>query len=283
MRAITGAVVSSRPCPLRKAADILDKFSNSAAASDLPSSDCAAYLRVAAEAVAEHFNFRRDLRRSLAARGSEGPDGAEEQPRHRLGRDGGDAAPVLAYRSAAEAGLAAGGGGEKSKKKKKIKEEDRWDGLSHLTAVAGVASPEIAAERRKKKERHSSIVVKQEPDVVAEEEMGSEKKKDKKKKKKEKDHVKVEEQATAPMEVDQHIINNGTAGEGMASGEKKRKKKKHAEEEGNVKGVEKKGNLVVGGDLGSEKKREKKRGRGDNDDNALEQVKHTKKKQRKQS
>jgi len=39
--------------------------------------------------------------------------------------------------------------------------------------------------------------------------------------------------------------------------------------------------MVSDGDLDSEKKWRKKRGRGDNDDNSLQQVEHTKKKQRK--
>jgi hypothetical protein len=53
MRAITGAVLSSKPCSLAKAARILDLFADSAA-SNLPSSDAATYLHTAADATKNH-------------------------------------------------------------------------------------------------------------------------------------------------------------------------------------------------------------------------------------
>ncbi|KAL6627576.1 hypothetical protein ACP70R_031302 [Stipagrostis hirtigluma subsp. patula] len=294
MRAITGAVVSSKPCSLRGAARGLLKFYENAA-SDLPSSDCATYLRTVIEAVADLRRFRRDLSgggaASLDPHGSDGPVEGEAELHGRVGDEGGErdgnVGAVLAGRSRhsarAEAELAIGVAGEKKSKKKKIKkEEDHEDIAVAGIASLGLASPEIAREKRKKKEKHSSkdhvaSHVKQEVDFVADGEMGSEKKKDKKKK--EQYHVKLEEDV---MDVEEKIVSDGVAGQVIASGEKKRKKKKHGEEEDNVKSLEK-GKLVVDGDLGSEKKRKKKRGRVDDDDNGLEQVDHTKKKQRKQS
>ncbi|KAF0898934.1 hypothetical protein E2562_012639 [Oryza meyeriana var. granulata] len=61
MRAITGAVLSSRPCLLAKAARILTRFVDSAA-SHLPSPNAATYLRTASDAADAHHLFRRDLR-----------------------------------------------------------------------------------------------------------------------------------------------------------------------------------------------------------------------------
>ena len=63
MRAVTGAIVSSKPCSLLKAKVILDGFHKSSA-SNLPSSDAGTYLRTAADAVDELREFRRDLLRA---------------------------------------------------------------------------------------------------------------------------------------------------------------------------------------------------------------------------
>ncbi|CAL4950914.1 unnamed protein product [Urochloa decumbens] len=280
MRAITGAIVSSKPCSLVKAFHILDIFYNSDA-SDLLSADCAAYISTATEAIREHEFFRRELRgnQQQGAANLEAHD-YEGEMKHQDRERKGDIAGSQSQRdSAAEVEPDVAAGEKKSKKKKN--KEDRL----HGGAVAGVeshipSSPEINREKRKK-EKHSVkeviVNVKQEPDLVADEELLSEKKN---KKKKEKVRIKLEEAGDVDK-VGGKIVKDGGSQQNVASGEKKRKKKKHEAEEVNYKDVKQEEKMVCDGDLDSEKKRKKKRGRGDNDDNALEQVEHTKKKQRK--
>jgi hypothetical protein len=308
MRAITGAVTSSQPCNLRKAARILSVFSE-AAASYLPS-DCTTYVSAAAEAASDHHNFLCGLVTDLGPHVFEGlVEGATE-------RQGGGLDEVLAggpHGSIEEAEVAVPADEKKSKKRKK--EEEPHD----YKAVAGVAShtpasPETISEQRKKKEKHSNkellSVVKQEPDLVVEEGGGSERKKKKNKKekhsdkevasivkqepdlfveealesekkgkkKKEKDHVNLEENV---VEVKGQIVNNGVVEQGVADGDNKRKRKHHSKEEGDPNGV-KAEKMASDGDLNSEKKKQKKRGRGDDDDNVQEQGEHKKKKKKKQ-
>ncbi|PUZ51584.1 hypothetical protein GQ55_6G199600 [Panicum hallii var. hallii] len=278
MRAITGAVVSSKPCSLPKAVRILHHFYDSAA-SNLPSADCATYLRTAAEATREHGLFRRGLRanQQQGAANLEAYDYEGQRKHQDRERKGDTAVPAGGSHrdSAAEVELDAAAGEKKSKKKKN--KEDR----QQVRAVAGVeshipSSPEIGKEKRKEKILIKEIIahVKQEP---VDEELLSEKKS---KKKKEKGRVKLEEEARDVNEVGGKIVNDGGLEQNVAGGEKKRKKKKHVEEISS-KDVKQEEKMASDGDLDSEKKRKKKRGRVDNDDHMLEQVEHTKKKQRK--
>ncbi|RLN22782.1 G patch domain-containing protein 4 [Panicum miliaceum] len=276
MRAITGAVVSSEPCPLPKAFCILKRFYNSAAP-NLPSADCATYLHTVAEATREHGLLRRGLHANLqqGASNLEAYDYEGERKHQDRERKGDAAVPTGGSNrdSAAEVELDAAAGEKKSKKKKN--KEDRQQGR----AVAGVeshtpSSPEIVKEKRKEKHSIKEIIASQEP---VDEELLSEKKS---KKKKEKVRVKLEEEVRDANEVGGKIVNDGGLEQNVAGGEKKRKKKK-SEEEVNSKDVKQEEKMVSDGDLDSEKKRKKKRGRGDNDDNMLDQVEHTKKKQRK--
>ncbi|KAJ1291863.1 hypothetical protein BS78_02G348900 [Paspalum vaginatum] len=284
MRAITGAIVSSKPCSLAKAACVLERFSDSAT-SHLPSSDCAAYLRTAAEAASQHNLFRRDLRArlqqgaaaNLDAHGHERPVEGDRKRQDRE-REGGVAVPAGgSHRDSAaraEPEVASGEGKGKKKVKREDPQEDRAVADSHIPS-----SPVILSEKRKKKEKHPDqetvVHVKLEPGLVVEEELGSEKKR---KKKKEKDHVKLEEEEDVNAVGGKIVVVDGGAGEQMVSGgEKKRKRKNHE------KAVKEEKAMVADGDLDTdEKNRRKKRGRGDHDDNAIEQVEHTKK-QRKQS
>jgi len=278
MRAITGAVVSSKSCSLSRAVSVLDEFYKSAA-SNLPSADCATYLLTAAEATREHMLFRRVLRanQQQGAANLEAYDYDGEREHQDRERKGDTAAPTGGSHrdSAAEVELDAAAGEKKSKKKKKNKEDGQQG-----RAVAGVeshipSSPEIGKEKRKEKHSIKEITahVKQEP---VDKELLSEKNK----KKKEKGRVKLEEEARDGDEVGTKIVNDGWLDQNVAGGEKKRKKKKH-EEEISSKDVKQEEKMVSDGDLDSEKKWRKKRGRGDNDDNSLQQVEHTKKKQRK--
>jgi hypothetical protein len=193
MRAITGAVVSSKPCSLPKAIRILHHFYDSAA-SNLPSADCATYLRTAAEATREHGLFRRGLRanQQQGAANLEAYDYEGERKHQDRERKGDTAVPAGGSHrdSAAEVELDAAASEKKSKKKKN--KEDR----QQVRAVAGVeshipSSSEIGKEKRKEKILIKEIIahVKQEP---VDEELLSEKKS---KKKKEKGRVKLEEEA----------------------------------------------------------------------------------------
>jgi len=278
MRAITGAVVSSKSCSLSRAVSVLDEFYKSAA-SNLPSTDCATYLLTAAEATREHMLFRRVLRanQQQGAANLEAYDYDGEREHQDRERKGDTAAPTGGSHrdSAAEVELDAAAGEKKSKKKKKTKEDGQQG-----RAVAGVeshipSSPEIGKEKRKEKHSIKEITahVKQEP---VDKELLSERNK----KKKEKGRVKLEEEVRDVDEVGTKIVNDGGLEQNVAGGEKKRKKKKH-EEEISSKVVKQEEKMVSDGDPDSEKKRKKKRGRGDNDDNMQEQVEHTKKKQRK--
>ncbi|XP_062191265.1 PWWP domain-containing protein 3-like [Phragmites australis] len=281
MRAITGAVASSKSCSLAKAARVLALFSDS----DLPSSDAGTYLRAAAAAATHHHLFRRDLR----ANHQQGTatinayEGQEGEKKLQDGEVNGGVADLAGGSHDSAAEVAVDNGEKKSKKKKK--EERREDGAVAGFAAQGPVSPEIAREKRKKKkEKHSKkdqelSDVKLEAGFVAEE-LGSEKKV---RKKNEKDHVKLEEDLGHVKEEKGQITNDGVSEQGIPSGEKKRKKKRHTEEEGNSRDVNMEDKMVTDGDLDSVKKRKKKRGRGADDDNVLEQVEHTKKKQRKQS
>jgi len=285
MRAITGGVVSSEPCSLDKAARTLLWFSKSAA-SHLPSSDCDTYLRTVTDATVQLIYFREELggRHQQGAANFDAhdyEDPAEGDRRHQDQESEGDMA-VAAYGShrdsAAGADLDLASCKKKGKKKKKNENppEDRAVARadSHIPP-----SPEIATEKRKKKHPNKEIIVdvKQEPSFVVEEELVSEKKKSKKKK--EKDHVKLEEDVN---EVDEKIVNDSAAEQRVARTERERKKKKHGQEEGRTE-VVKEEKTIADGDLAIEKKKKKKRGRGDVYDNALEQVEHTKKKQKKHS
>ena len=278
MRAITGAVVSSKSCSLSRAVSVLDEFYKSAA-SNLPSADCVTYLLTATEATREHMLFRRVLRanQQQGAANLEAYDYDGEREHQDRERKGDTAAPTGGSHrdSAAEVELDAAAGEKKSKKKKKNKEDGQQG-----RAVAGVeshipSSPEIGKEKRKEKHSIKEITahVKQEP---VDKELLSEKNK----KKKEKGRVKLEEEVRDVDEVGTKIVNDGWLDQNVAGGEKKRKKKKH-EEEISSKVVKQEEKMVSDGDPDSEKKRKKKRGRGDNDDNMQEQVEHTKKKQRK--
>lgn len=286
MRAITGGVVSSRPCPLDKAARVLSLFSRSAT-SHLPSSDCHTYLRTAADATIQLLHFRDELGGRHQQRGAkfdahDYEDPVEGDRRHQDQASEGDMAVAAdgSHRdSAAGAELDLASGKKKGKKKKK-------DGNPREDRAAARAdsqippSPEMATEKRKKKKHPNKEIivdVKQEPSFVVEEELVSEKKKSKKEK--EKDHVKLEEDVN---EVQEKIINDSPAGPRVARTESERKKKKHRQEEGGTE-VVKEEKTIADGDLDIEKKRKKKRGSGDIYDNALEQVEHTKKKQKKHS
>ncbi|OEL15132.1 hypothetical protein BAE44_0023848 [Dichanthelium oligosanthes] len=281
MRAITGAVISSKPCSIAKAGIILCRFYDSAA-SYLPSADCATYLLTAADATQDLKVFRRGLRanQQQGAANLEVHDYYEGDIKHQdRERKGGMAVPTRGSHrdSCAEVEIDVAAAEKKSKKKN---QEDRQEGR----AVAGIeshipSSTGITGQKRKK-EKHSIqeiiVNVKQEPDLVADEELASEKKS---KKKKEKHRVKLEEEVR-DVNLGLKIVNDDRLGQNVAGGEKKRKKKKHEEEEVYSKNV-KQEKMSSDGDLDSEKKRKKKRGRGDNNDNALEQVEQTKKKQRK--
>ena len=278
MRAITGAVVSSKSCSLSRAVSVLDEFYKSAA-SNLPSADCATYLLTAAEATREHMLFRRVLRanQQQGAANLEAYDYDGEREHQDRERKGDTAAPTGGSHrdSAAEVELDAAAGEKKSKKKKN--REDRQQGRAVACVESHVpSSPEIGKDKREEKHSIKETIahVKQEP---VGEELLSEKKN---KKKKEKGRVKLEEEARDGDEVGKKIINDGGLEQNVAGGEKKRKKKKH-EEEISSKDVKQEEKMVSDGDLDSEKKWRKKRGRGDNDDNSLQQVEHTKKKQRK--
>ncbi|WVZ71904.1 hypothetical protein U9M48_020435 [Paspalum notatum var. saurae] len=281
MRAITGAIVSSKPCSLAKAACVLERFSDSAAA-HLPSSDCATYFRVAAAAASQHNLFRRGLRArhqqgdaNLDAHGHVGPE--EGDTRHQDRKRKGDMTFHAGGDSAVEAEVEVSGETKSKKKKEDLQVERAVAGAdSHIPR-----SPEISSEKRMKKtEKHPNqetiVAVKQEPVLDVEEDLGREKKRNNKK---ENGHVKLEEDA---HEVAGKHVNDGVAERAVASG-KKMKRKNNEKEEGVAKDVKEEEKPVSHGDLDIVKKRKKKRGRGDHDDNALEQVEHTKKKQRKQS
>jgi hypothetical protein len=303
MRAITGAVTSSQPCNLRKAARILSIFSESAA-SNLPS-DCTTYVSAAADAASDHHNFLCGLVTDLGPHAYEGlVEGARERQVVVL-----DEVPAGGpHGSIEEVEVAVPADEKKGKKrtKEEVPHEDK--------AVAGVAShipasPEIISEqRRKKKEKHSNkellSVVKQEPDLVVEEGGGSERKKKKNKKEKHSDKevasivkqepdVFVEEQLGREkkgkkkkenvVEVKGQIVSNGAVEQRFADGDKRRKRKLLSKVEGDPKGV-KEEKMTSDGDLNSEMKKQKKRGRGDDGDSVQEQGEHKKeKKQRKES
>ncbi|KAG2545402.1 hypothetical protein PVAP13_9KG307074 [Panicum virgatum] len=278
MRAITGAVVSSKPCCLQEACRILDHFYHSSA-SNLPSADCATYLLTAAEATREHELFRSTLRanQQQGAANLEAYDYEGEGKHQDRERRGDTAVPTGGSHrdSAAEVELDAAAGEKKSKKKKN--REDRQQGRAVACVESHIpSSPEIGKDKREEKHSIKETIahVKQEP---VGEELLSEKKN---KKKKEKGRVKLEEEARDGDEVGTKIVNDGGLEQNVAGGEKKRKKKK-PEEEISSKDVKQEEKIVSDGDLDSEKKWRKKRGRGDNDDNSLQQVEHTKKKQRK--
>ena len=282
MRAITGAVVSSKPCSLQEACRILGHLYDSSA-SNLPSADCATYLLTAAEATREHELFRSTLRanQQQGAANLEAYDYDGEREHQDRERKGDTAAPTGGSHrdSAAEVELDAAAGAKKSKKKSKKKKnrEDRQQGRAVACVESHIpSSPEIGKDKREEKHSIKETIthVKQEP---VGEELLSEKKN---KKKKEKGRVKLEEEARDGDEVGTKIVNDGWLDQNVAGGEKKRKKKKH-EEEISSKVVKQEEKMVSDGDPDSEKKRKKKRGRGDNDDNMQEQVEHTKKKQRK--
>lgn len=278
MRAITGGVVSSQPCPLHKAALFLKRFTESAA-SHLPSSDCCNYLRNAADATTQLSRFRKELGGShkQGAANSDAhyyDDPVKGNRNHEDQESKGDmaiAADDSNRDSAAEAKLDVASGKKGNKKKNGDPLEDRAVARanSHIPP-----SPEIATEKRKKNHPNKEIIVdvKQEPSFVVEEELVSEKKS---KKKKEKDHVKLEENVN---EVEEKIVNDSAAEQRVAITERERKKKKHKQEECTEVVKEKK---ITDGDLDREKKRKKKRDRGDNYDNAPEQVEHINKKQKK--
>ncbi|KAJ1282899.1 hypothetical protein BS78_03G086900, partial [Paspalum vaginatum] len=232
MRAITGAIVSSKSCSLAKAACILERFSDSAA-SHLPSSDCATYLSVAADAASQHNLFRRGLRaghqQGAANRDAHDHVGpVEGDRRHQDRKSGGDMTFHADGDSAVEAKVEVS-----SEKKSKKKKED----LQVERVVAGAdshipRSPEISSEKRMKKKKHPNqetiVAVKQEPVLVAEEDLGSEKKN---KKKQVNGHVKLEEGA---HEVAEKPVDDGATEQNVASG-KKKKRKKNGEEEGDAK------------------------------------------------
>ncbi|KAL5227234.1 hypothetical protein ABZP36_015499 [Zizania latifolia] len=117
MRAITGAVLSSKPCSLAKAARILALFADSY----LPSSDAATYLRTAVDATTDHHLFRRDLRRCCY-------HGAEDTDM-KLPADGSAAA-------------------DNKRKRKKERQEDEDGSARHR-------SPEITSEKKGEEEKHS--------------------------------------------------------------------------------------------------------------------------------
>ncbi|NP_001144851.1 uncharacterized protein LOC100277939 [Zea mays] len=311
MRAITGGVVSSQPCPLHKAALFLKRFTESAA-SHLPSSDCCNYLRNAADATTQLSRFRKELGGShkQGAANSDAhyyDDPVKGNRNHEDQESKGDmaiAADDSNRDSAAEAKLDVASGKKGNKKKNGDPLEDRAVARanSHIPPSPEIAtekrkknhpnkeiivdvkqepnshilpSPEIATEKSKKKSRPNKEIivdVKQEPSFVVEEELVSEKKS---KKKKEKDHVKLEENVN---EVEEKIVNDSAAEQRVAITERERKKKKHKQEECTEVVKEKK---ITDGDLDREKKRKKKRDRGDNYDNAPEQVEHINKKQKK--
>lgn len=277
MRAITGAVVSSRPCSLTEAHKFLNDLC-SAPDSYLASSDCAAYVLALDDAIREQHRFLRrcgpaQKQQSAADLDADGYQRKRERQGGEKDRGGGPHGFVE------EAKVGFADGEKKSKKRKKV-EEPRVD-----KSVVGIgshipASPEILSEQRgTKKGKHSSkellSIVKQEPDLVLEEELGSEKKG---KNKKEKVRVKLEEDV---VEVKGQIVNNGVSDQGgTANREKERKKKKHSEEKGYLKGVKHNDKMSPDSDLNSErKKKDKKRGRGDDD--VQEHGDHKKKKQRK--
>ncbi|KAF8723982.1 hypothetical protein HU200_020986 [Digitaria exilis] len=283
MRAITGAVVSSKPCPLSKAFHILNRFYDTAG-SDLPSADCATYLHTTSDATKDLVLFRRGLRayQQQSAANLEAHDYEGEIEQQDREREGSVAAPTGGSHrdSAAEVELDASAGEKKSKKKKKNK-DDRQEGRAVAGGELHIPSlPEIAREKRKEKHPVKEIIVnvKQEPDLVVEEQLLNEKKS---KKKKDKVRVKLEEEEREVNEVGGKIANDGGLEQNVSGGEKKRKKKKHEEALVNSKDVKQEVKMASDGDQDSEKKRKKKRGRGDNADNALDQVEHTQKKQRK--
>ncbi|KAG8053692.1 hypothetical protein GUJ93_ZPchr0001g30345 [Zizania palustris] len=124
MRAITGDVLSSKPCSLAKAARILALFADS----NLPSSDAATYLRTAVDAATDHHLFRRDLRRCWC-------HGADDTDM-KLPADGSAAAD-----------------NKRKRKKERQEEEDR---------SARHRSPEISSEKNSREQHHKALHVKQE-------------------------------------------------------------------------------------------------------------------------
>lgn len=166
MRAVTGAIVSSKPCSLLKAKGILSGFYKSSA-SNLPSSDAATYLLTAADAVLELREFRRDLLR------------AQHQHQHEVKVDVEDG-DLVHSRAAA---------GERKRRKKEekrvkqeedvvIQQEEEEEEEKSKEGVAVVSKVGISLVPRKKK-KEKDIVVKQEAEeeVIGAEEEPKHKKK----------------------------------------------------------------------------------------------------------
>ncbi|KAL5220747.1 hypothetical protein ABZP36_025460 [Zizania latifolia] len=258
MRAITGAVLSSKPCSLAKAARILALFADTAA-SYIPS-DAATYLRTAADATNDHHLFRRDLRR------------------YHHGADGTDVALPADGSAAADS--------KSSKKKKKERQEDDDGSARHR-------SPEIASDKKSNhsyKATHVKHEVQEVPlgppdtDFLPGKPIGHQSHNNRKKQQQHEDHEDNVKQ--------QMVVHDLASEQGIPSlGKNKRNNKKRPQEE--VVRKDDKGTTVIAVDSGtsaaeqgvtSENKRKKKRGRGDDNENNQEQVvEHTRKKSRSQS
>ncbi|CAO2198603.1 unnamed protein product [Urochloa humidicola] len=162
MRAITGAIVSSEPCLLRKAYRIINFFCNSAA-SDLLSDDCAAYLSTVNQAIADHEWYRGRLLRGTQQQGANNIEAHdyEGEVKHQGRERKGDITGSQSQRDSAaevEPDLAAG---EKKSKKKKNKEDHHQDrerkgdiaGSQSQRDSAAEVEPVIAGGEKKSKKK----------------------------------------------------------------------------------------------------------------------------------
>ncbi|XP_051223181.1 uncharacterized protein [Lolium perenne] len=312
MRAVTGTILSSQPCPVAKVSRVLARFVEESP-SGLLSSDAATYLRTAIEAAAELNCFRRDLRRLQVGGESERthrhkpveeeearwePKAAEEEDGRwepKAEEEYGRWEPKAAAEEEEygrweptaeedeEYAMTIPAAVEKTSSKKKGSREEKRD----IAAPHGDVQSPAGEKRRKKKEKRVKEEIETEyaieeqgkkalggalQGMVSQEGIDSERKAKKKKKK----YMKQEdEEVMGAKEAERKMVHVGVAENGLAGEEKKRKKTKHAE----VKEVKKE--VVDDGDLGSDKKRKKKRGRDGDNGNDTELVEHTKKKQRK--
>uniref|UniRef100_A0A0D9UVU4 Uncharacterized protein n=1 Tax=Leersia perrieri TaxID=77586 RepID=A0A0D9UVU4_9ORYZ len=166
MRAITGAVVSSKRCTLAKAANILTQFVENSA-SILPSSDAATYLRTAADATHHHRLFRLDLRRRYT-HGDLPPPASPSASREKMIKHSKEAAATHVKHEVEDimacADLVAQEDTDKDRRRRRMK----LQGI----VEQGIASPEKKRNNRKK---HPEEV-----EIHASADLGSEKKRKKK-------------------------------------------------------------------------------------------------------
>ncbi|XP_040378711.1 H/ACA ribonucleoprotein complex subunit 4-like [Oryza brachyantha] len=168
MRAISGTILSSRPCSLAKAAAIITRFADSAA-SHLPCPDAATYLRTAADATAAHHLFRRDLRKYYH----------------------GDIAPASASASATDRKIkkhivipalsASASASERKVNKEKHSKEHHESSIHVKQEVEEIPSPEKKRTQKKRsKEMNTDASAGDLGSLAAEQDLGSDRKRKKK-------------------------------------------------------------------------------------------------------